>query len=114
MTGDNTLQALLEQTIAQLVGPLHETVRALQADVAHLKSQQNEWVSQHEAMRILNVSANWLKALRDKPGTLIRYKFEGKTQKLPRYCRASLDSHNASKTRRPTLIETLHPLKNAA
>ena len=106
---DQIFLAFAQHLLPHIQPYIDSQLEPIKAELAYLKSQQSEWVSQKEAMKILNVSANWIKVLRDKPGTLIEYKLEGKTQKLPRYYRPSLDLYNAAKTRRPTLIETLHP-----
>jgi hypothetical protein len=76
-----------------------EALKPLQNELALIKSLQDEWVNTTEAMRITGIrQAQTLKIERERPGTKLVVKFEGKTGRLPRYLRTSLLAHNENKT----------------
>jgi hypothetical protein len=86
------LQAYIQQLIA-------EAVRPLQEELALVKSLIPEWVNTKEAMRLTGIKqAETLKAIRERPKTLLIVKFEGKT---PLYLRSALIAYNDSKQQKP-------------
>ena len=74
--------------------------RPMRERIARLEAMQSEFVSTTEAVRITGKSDDTLRIERDRPGTLIVYKMEGRTGKQPRYCRASLVRYNESRPQR--------------
>jgi hypothetical protein len=80
---------------------VEERVRPIQDELQFVKSQLSEWVDTREALRLTGLKqAESLKAERERPGTLLVYKFEGKGNRLPRYLRSSILAYNERRTMR--------------
>jgi len=90
----DALGRLIDARVAELVRPL-------EAELQLVKSLQDEWVDTKTALKIIGrKKPQTLKAERERPGTLIVVKFEGKMSSTPRYLRASLLAYNDRKTKR--------------
>jgi hypothetical protein len=104
-TEAQTLAAELLDALSRLIDArVAERLKPIGADIQLIKSLQSEWVDTKEAMRITGIKqAQTLKKERERLGTALVVKFEGRTGKSPRYLRASLLEYNERKTqhRRP-------------
>lgn len=101
-TEKETLMHELAGFIGRLVTlQVNELLQPLQKELQLVKSLQDEWVDTQEAMKITGIKqAQTLKAERERPGTALIVKFEGKTHKSPRYLRTSLLEYNQRRTLR--------------
>ena len=74
----------------------------LEQELALIKSLQCEYVSTQEALKILGFKdADTLRAMREREGSVIVAKFEGKNEQIPKYLRSSLLAHNAERQAHP-------------
>jgi hypothetical protein len=105
------LVAQLADLINQLVDMrVEEITKPLKAELQLVKSLQSEWVDTKEALKITGIKkAQTLKAERERPGTVIIFKFEGSMCNTPRYLRASLIAYNDKKTKRRITGYPLRP-----
>ncbi len=96
-----------QELVAQLVGLINQLVdmrveemlKPLKAELQLVKSLQSEWVDTKEALKITGIkTAQTLKRERERPGTVVVFKMEGKMCSTPRYLRASLIAYNEKKT----------------
>ena len=106
---------LLETALMVLIQPLINAqvarIDQLERQVQQLASVTERWVDTKTAMRLLHYKRpEALKELRERPGTLIRYKREGKTGKLVKYCTDSIAAHNEAKTirRAKSLVPSIY------
>lgn len=100
-TETQTLAAELLDALGRLIDArVAELVKPLEAELRLVKSLLSEWVDTKEAMRITGIKqAQTLKRERERPGTVVKVKFEGRTSSTPRYLRSSLLEYNEKKTR---------------
>lgn len=89
-------RAEVEQLLNDRLGPLLQ-------EIAQLKEGLSEYVDTKEAKRLTGLTAETLKVHRERPGTLIIVKPEGKTGSHPQYLRSSLIEFNKSRQMRPSL-----------
>lgn len=81
--------------------PLITRLETLEKELTELKQGQSEWVDTKEALRMTGLKCgDTLKAERERPNTRVRVKFEGSTNKQPRYLRSSLIAYNEARTLR--------------
>jgi predicted mannosyl-3-phosphoglycerate phosphatase (HAD superfamily) len=79
---------------------VEEQIQPLKAELHFIKSLQSEWVDTKEALKITGLKkAQTLKAERERLGTVVVVKFEGKMCSTPRYLRTSLLAYNDKKTK---------------
>ena len=89
--------------------PFMQRMEAMEQELSDLKKNQTEYVSQQEALKITGLKhGQSLKAVRERPGSLIVVKFEGKNNQTPRYLRQSLLDYNQSKVRPPQRAGIAH------
>lgn len=80
---------------------LVDRIAVLEKSLGALQAGQSEWVDTKEALRLTGLKCGeTLKAERERPGTRVRVKFEGSTNKQPRYLRSSLVAYNEARTLR--------------
>jgi hypothetical protein len=89
-------RAEVEALLAAKLAPLLERI-------VQLEEGLTEYVDTKEAMRLTGLTAETLKTHRERPGTLIVVKLEGKTGAHPQYLRSSLIAFNKSRQRRPVV-----------
>lgn len=74
-------------------------IEVLEQALGRVQAGQSEWVDTKEALRLTGLKCGeTLKAERERPRTRILVKFEGRTNKQPRYLRASLLAYNEART----------------
>ena len=76
-------------------------LESIEKELHEIKLGQSEWVDTKEALRLTGLkSGETLKAERERKNTRVVVKFEGSTNKQPRYLRASLIAYNEARTKR--------------
>jgi predicted mannosyl-3-phosphoglycerate phosphatase (HAD superfamily) len=87
-----------------------EHTKPLKAELQLIKLLQSEWVDTKEALKITGLKkAQTLKAERERPGTVVVFKMEGRMCSTPRYLRASLIAYNDRKTKHEITGYPLRP-----
>ncbi|MBH8567309.1 hypothetical protein KB206_00320 [Microvirga sp. STS02] len=90
------LQQALNEFILALVKPLTDKVEQLEKKLNLIESLQDEWVDTKTALKMIGRKRpETMKSLRERDGTLIKYKQEGSRFF---YCRRSIIAHSESKT----------------
>jgi hypothetical protein len=98
-TQAQTIAAELLDALGRFIdAQVAERLKPIEAELRLVKSLLSEWVDTKEAMKITGVKSQTLKRERERPGTVVKVKFEGKTSTSPRYLRTSLLEYNDRKT----------------
>lgn len=79
----------------------------IEQELEKVQAGQSEWVDTKTALHLTGLkSGETLKAERERKNTKVVVKFEGITNKQPRYLRSSLIAYNEARTKRHPLPPT--------
>ncbi|RNI26590.1 hypothetical protein [Rufibacter latericius] len=85
-------------TPEELEEKLQQALAPIQKKIAFLEKISPLWLDTKQACKAIGVCQKTLENERKRPGTLIRYKYEGEKATKPVYCAQSLHEYNESKT----------------